>query len=331
VGVLLEGIRAGSEPYGSLGMPSRFRSGGGEYIGLPDSAYIAADLGVWHDGLLGSAFDPYKNPVFLNINGHYLEDEIDAKLLEFGYEKLDYQGVTYYALFEDYEQNLHYPLRMGAFNRIALLDDWLLAAPATDLLTALIDIHQGNGDGFMDSDLHRKLAEAVGVGILTEVFKDQTVIKDPGIPGNYMQLSLPIFQRYMDGPNKWGTLSDYNLTLAGYRIRDNVEEIAIALYYSDPSLAEKDRAEIEHRWNTYGVNLPNIYDNYPATEACAPLSTQVIKGEGYSILVASCPFKRGEANDRLLDTPTLWGGVPHRVLHPDLEELRDLQPYEATP
>ena len=77
---------------------------------------------------------------------------------------------------------------------------------------------------------------------------------------------------------------------------------------------------MEHRWNTYRVNLPTLNEDYLATKACAPFATEVINSEDYSILVARCPYKRSEETNILLNTTSLWNGVPHRVLYPDLED-----------
>ncbi|MEE9261886.1 MAG: hypothetical protein V3U95_04830, partial [Dehalococcoidia bacterium] len=191
-----------------------------------------------------------------------------------------------------------------------------------DLIASLINIHHGSGDSLIGSVPHRRLADAIGDGMLSGAFKSRAVIKDPGIPGNYAQLSLPIFQKYIDGPDKWQTLSDYDLTLAGYRITDGVEEIAIALYYPDPTLAERDGGELEHRWNTYRVNLPTLNEDYLATKACAPFTIRVIEEQDYSILIGTCPLKRGQFPDILLDQTYLWRAVPHWLLYPDPEELK---------
>ena len=62
------------------------------------------------------------------MNGEFLPGK--AK-----YDVLEHQGVAYYAMYEDYEDDLFCcPLRLSTLNRIAILDDWLLASIGTDML-----------------------------------------------------------------------------------------------------------------------------------------------------------------------------------------------------
>lgn len=64
----------------------------------------------------------------------------------------------------------------------------------------------------------------------------------------------------------------------------------------------------------------------PLTQLCAPLTTQVVEGRDYSVLIGICPMKRGQLPDAILDLPFLWRDVPHWLLYPDLEDLKSTQP-----
>jgi len=261
------------------------------------------------------------NPAFFNIEGRYQVTQVVSKLREFGYEEIDHQNIFYYALHEDNEPTLNYPLRTHTLNRMALTDDWFLAAAATDLIERLIDTRQG-GDSLLLSESHRELAQAIGEGLLTGSFRDAQVIKDPGSPSGFAASSLRLYEEYMEGPDKWEALSPYDLTLTGYRVRDGIEELVIALYYPDPASAQEDRAELEHRWNTLKVNFgASSREEGSLSQACDPLTSRIIEGQDHSIFIGSCPLKRGEFPDILLDQTYLWKAVPHWLLYPNLDEL----------
>ena len=320
---LLEFVAEGSPLYAILAIPNRLWTGGGEQIGLPKTSYLAFDLGMWYFTGFGLGSGPYSNPTFFNMEGRYQETQVVSKLREFGYEELDHQNISYYALHKDNEPTLNYPLRTHTLNRITLTDDWFLAAAATDPIESLIDTHQGRGDSLLQSESHRELAKALGKGLLTGAFRDALVIIDPGSPSGFPSASLRILEKYIEGPDKWEALSPYDLTLTGYRVRDGVEEMVIALYYPDPASAQRDRIELEHRWNTLKVNFgASSREEGPLSQACAPFTIRVIEEQDYSILIGTCPLKRGQFPDILLDQTYLWRGVPHWLLYPNLEELK---------
>jgi len=98
--------------------------------------------------------------------------------------------------------------------------------------------------------------------------------------------------------------------------------MVIALYYPNPASAQRDRIELEHRWNTLKVNFgASSLEEGPLSQACAPFTIRVIEEQDYSILIGTCPLKRGQFPDILLDQTYLWRAVPHWLLYPDPEEL----------
>ena len=308
--------------YGPLRIPESLWLGSGDQLGLPMAPYFAFDLGVWD--FTGLAVD---NPTYLNIRGRYEVDRIGSRLVDWEsedtgqkYDVLEHQGVAYYAMYEDYEDDLFCcPLRLSTLNRIAILDDWLLASIGTDMLEALIDLRSGRVDSLMDSKSHSQLAKAVGEGMLSGAFRDLASIEESLL--YFASFRPDVIEELMEDSQQWGALSPYALTLAGYRIIDSREEISIALLYNDPLTAKRDEAVLEHRWTTYMGDFATGSDPIPLTQACAPFTTEVIEGQGYSVLVGSCPLKRGEFPHVLLDQPYLWRLIPHLLLYPDLNHL----------
>ena len=226
------------------------------------------------------------SPTFLSLETTFQRDPVIAKLLESGSEEAEYRGVTYYTRNEDYIGSLEDPLtRFGPIlNRVAFNDDLFLAAPATSVMTSLIDVEQGTASSLADSRAHKALAQAVGSDLVAGMFWPFTWLNSDWVPRNIADYRGSVI---MDGPGRWESLSVYEVVLSGYRVREGVDEIVSALFYPDPEAAEGDAAELKHRWETYVV--PGSSEGPQLVQGCAPLTTRVIKGDDFSVLEASCP------------------------------------------
>ena len=319
-----EQLNQDSSPFALLAFPPGLKmSSGGQTIGLPGVPTLAFDLGIWYFTGLASA-GAYADPTFLNIEGRYVQEEIFSNMERLEFRKVDFKDTFYYALHQDNKPTLDYPFRTHTLNRIAVLDEWFLAAAATHQMQALIGVRDGSAGSLLESKAHRTLAEAAGSGLLSGAFKDAAVIRVPGSPTNFGGLSQGFMQPYVDGPKKWQPLAPFRLTLSGYRVRDHAEEIVIALYYDDPAAAQDDKAKLESRWNTFEWDFATTSDLIPLSDACSPFSAEAIMGPDYSLLVASCPIIRGRIEDRLIDNPYIWKAVPHFVLYPNLDDLNHI-------
>ena len=315
-----EQLNQGRDPFSHLALPPGLsRSSDGQTIGLPGVTTLAFDLGIWY--FTGFVSGPYANPTFFNIEGRYVQEQIFSNMEGLEFRKVDFKDTFYYALHQDNEPALDYPLKTHTLNRIAVLDDWFLAAAATRQMQALIGVRDGSSGSLLESKAHRTLAEAAGRGLLTGAFKGPSIIRDPGSPTNFRDLSQGLMQPYVDGPKKWQPLTPFRLTLSGYRVRDHAEEIVMALYYDDPAAAQDDKAKLESRWNTFEWDFATTSDLNLLSDACSPFSAEATKGPDYSLLVASCPITRGQIEDILIDNPYIWKAVPHFVLYPNLDDL----------
>ena len=190
------------------------------------------------------------------------------------YQKEDYKGTTYYTRSEDYLFPLRTepPLVYSALNRVVVKDDRMLAAPATFIIEDLIDVREGDAPSLLESDAHLSLAREVGEGLIGGGFLAQTWIAENTIGhsrGDY-GIDPDALDVYLAGPQRWGTLSDYNLALFGYRVLGESHETIIALYYPDPDAAEKDAEELKKRWDSFHVKI----DILPVSDLCSPLSVR---------------------------------------------------------
>ena len=220
-----------------------------------------------------------------------------------------------------------------SLNRVAVVGDWFLAAPATRILEELINLQTGHREGSLwDSEPHRVLVDSVdgrpvGGAFVTPIWVTEnwnTVNAGP----------VERLDKYLAGTDQWGQLSSHSLAFIGYVIRGEADEIVVALFYPDLDAAPADAAELELRWNSFHydplgrglVGAPE-HDDVPLTSSCAPFSTTVIQTPEHSVLVGRCPIIR-EEDDPSVQGPGLWTWLFSTrelpFLAPDLTELRKL-------
>jgi hypothetical protein len=296
-----------------------------DLIGLAGPPVAYSDSGVWY-------FTPRTSGTFgaprsLSIKGNWPQEQMVPKLLELGYKELEYQGVSYFALHEDYISELTHPLRNRSYaiNRIAFMGDRLLSAPATDLLTPLIDVQQGNVATVRESVPHVALTRALGNGLLAGIFHPHADLNPPD--------GVDFPAEHLSGPNAWQSLSPYEVALRGYRLRDGVDEFVIALYYNDPMAAAPDALELEFRWSTITTEREVNYrtKSFSVSTVCSPFSTEVIEGDDFSILIASCPIMKEAEEDNPFGSPYLWFELPRWFLAQDPHALQQAFDNRPTP
>jgi hypothetical protein len=90
--------------------------------------------------------------------GNLDEGLIDSKLIEQGYTKTDYSPYSYYGIRDDYSIDLRNNLSilvLGDMNRIAILDDTIIVAPATQFVTGVFDAMSGDTSTVIDIAVRR--------------------------------------------------------------------------------------------------------------------------------------------------------------------------------
>ena len=282
---------------------------------------VAFDLSVW-------SWQFGKRPrIFLLAEGNFDHGIVTGGLQALDYKKGDYAGTAYYWLNEDFDTSLiMHPLGLP-FNRVALLDDQIVAAPSTGILEQLIDANRGESPNLLESEPHRALTVAIGEGLLGGSFMPPHWIVENWNTVNTRSVSR--LDRYMEGPEQWGQLSPYHLAAFGYRVQEDVEETVLALYYPDHAAAARDSSELEKRWNSFHYDPKGPHGNpqeVPATLSCAPFSTTIIEGPDHSVLVGTCPVLRSEERNLAVKGPGLWSWLfstrELQFLVRDLKELK---------
>ena len=284
---------------------------------------VAFDLSTW------SWQSGNRTPTFLLAEGSFDRENVAGGLQALDYKEGDYAGTAYYWLNEDFAPSLHpLGLLLGLLlNRVALLEDQILAAPSTEILEQLIDANRGESPNLLESEPHRTLIQAIGEGLIGGAFMPPHWIVENWNTVNTGPVSR--LDRYMAGPEQWARLSPYDLALFGYRVQGDAEETLIALYYPDPAAAARDSAELEKRWNSFyydprgpGKDRKEV----PATLSCSPFSTAVIEGTDHSVLLGACAVLRTEEWNVEVKGPSLWGCLFFtRELQFLVRDLKELQ------
>ena len=271
---------------------------------------FALDLGIWHSSGIHHA------PNFTLMEGGQDIRDISNKLVDLGFEETSYRGTAYYKINEDFLLfDLRHPARFlkNSFNRTALVGDQVLATPATSILEDLIDIQKGDSPSLLESPPHLALARAVGDGMVGSVFLTPEWVTEnasgsftaqwrvANASGIYTDSTL--LDQHLTGPDPWALLSPYSLALFGYRVQGDAEETVIALYYPDPSGAERDARELEKRWNSFHLR---VKDNVPVAGSCSSLSATVERGGESSLIVATCSVIRSTEEGTTTRGPALW-------------------------
>jgi hypothetical protein len=284
---------------------------------------VASDLGIW-----GQRPNQGTGSTFLAVQGRRSNDTLAANLLALDFQPMDYKGETYYRLSEDYVMDFRHPLRTTTLllNRVALLDDWLIAAPATGIMERLIDASTGESPTLLQSEPHRVLAETVGRGMVGGAFITPNSILETWNQ-YYGQGPVERLDRYGSGPVQWGRLSPYTLGFMGYRVQSGSEEVVIAFYYPNLQAAQRDAEELEQRWRTFHQSVvPSGPVEMPVSRYCSPLSTEVIEHGDSSVLVGVCPVIRDAEPGPKSVGPTFWTRLLEagemQFLARDLEQLR---------
>lgn len=291
-----------------------------ELMGLDFRNY---EQGIW-------SWKPgYKSRTFMAFQGPIAGQQTTEKLEGLGFRTTSYLDTTYFELHEDFEYDIKSQLRgtEPLFNRLAVLGDSVLAAPATGIIESLIAARQPGSQTLMASLPHSSLANAAGDGLVSGAFFRPQWIAETWNSVNPRPADR--LDRYRAGAEAWGTLSDYGLALLGYRARENANEIVVALYYPATTSVEANSRELVARWNNY------LYDpsgplseaaDIPLNEACSPLSVQTIQHTDHSIIVGSCPIIKDEDTDSGTGDPSLWLWLFNtrqlEFLAPGIEDLK---------
>ncbi len=210
------------------------------------------DLLGWDwTGIDRAVFHDTPPPLGFNVlEGRFDSALIGQKLLAQGYEKDASGSYTYYRLNGDMEINLRTDLgqiAMAQLNRVAVLDNRLVIAPATDLMTGVLDAMSGSVTSVIDDPASSAVATSLGDALGAVLITPDRVLKVA--PGQ----KAPPFD--LPAAASWGRLHDYALVGLGYRDDGTDRYLDIVLYYANKADAAADGSELVSRLDSYQLNI----------------------------------------------------------------------------
>jgi hypothetical protein len=249
-------------------------------------------------------FDPGIVPppnTFTILEGSFDKELIINNLKALGYQKVDYYSFSYLSINADYNYDSSGQINplsrevLSAMNRIAVQENSLVAAPATKIMTDILETMGKKQKSVFDDTSCRALVTSMG-DVLSGVILTPERVMSPGLPRN--EEDIPKFQFAV--PPDWGTLNHYDMAGMGYKNNGKERFWTISLYYKDAQSAQADAEVLVKRLNSYvfntqfDQNLPGrsvkwqpLTDKY---EASKPRVQQYQEG---ATLTVECQFKTG--------------------------------------
>jgi len=184
---------------------------------------------------------------FSVCEGDFDEDLIKSKLAEQGYEEQEYGSFTYHRIFDDFEQSLESEmgqLVLASMNRVAVLEGTIVTAPATGIMTGILDAMAGDEVAVMDNPACKALAASLGEVLSAVIVTPDRVLNPHPESGEMSPFNFTI-------PEDWGLLHQYDMLGMGYK--NDGEECfwVISLYYKDAEAASADAGELVKRMEDY--------------------------------------------------------------------------------
>jgi hypothetical protein len=225
--------------------------------------------------------------------GNFDQDLIDTKLIEQGYEKQKYGSYSYYSFADDFSpdimgskiaQNV-----MADLNRIALFDNTLVTAPATEILTGIFDTLDGKENAVIDDPASQALADSLGEVLSAAIISPDRIVE----LSPEHSVGWPPFD--FDLPANWGRLHQYQLTGMGYKDDGQERYWVISLFYANAEDATADANTLANRMETYIFNTqykdnPNLAAT-PLTDMYEVGKPSVKSYPAGATLTVECRFK----------------------------------------
>jgi hypothetical protein len=197
------------------------------------------------DRILFSGIIPPKS---YSISGGNFDEELIAdKLAGLDYDMAEYGSYAYYTKGEDYNMNMDELSMMvlNSMNRLAVLNDTIIATPSTEKATALLDAIADNERSVIDTVSCRALADSLGE-VLTAVMTMPYRVTDYDENWDI----IPSFTYTI--PEDWGLLHRYGYSAIGYKTDGEERTLIISLFQgSGVDFAKYNAAELVKRMESY--------------------------------------------------------------------------------
>jgi hypothetical protein len=232
------------------------------------------------------------------LQGDLDQEVIEQRLINLGYREEPVNGMSYYAIRGDREQDLRSPTRqlgvLAQINRVFISEGVLAASPDTDPIVDVVGAFTGETPVLAADSAHSRLAVSLGQPLSAVLLPRQVALE----PDGRSELSQDTYER----PADWGAISHWEALATGYVREDGNSWWGISLFYPDPEAAEVDVEEIIDRMQGYRTAItPLMYPDmsaeglaraaehlYPIDEYCASLTPVHTSDESGSVLTVWC-------------------------------------------
>jgi hypothetical protein len=187
---------------------------------------------------------------FYVSEGKFDKDVIIGKLTDLGYQKIDYGSYSYYKINDDFSRgqpsNPVSEQVSAAMNRVAIIDNTIVIAPATDIMTGILDTLTGTAMPVTGDPACKALLSSLG-----EVLSGVLMNPERTLNLNHPQ-KMPPFKFTI--PPDWGILHQYDMTGIGFKNDGKERYWVISLYYKDAQDTAADADILASRMKNYIFN-----------------------------------------------------------------------------
>lgn len=226
-----------------------------------------APLDGWNGFMIDRAMYHETPPpwTFSVSEGEFDDVVIGEKLREQGYEETTYGTHAYYQKNDDMQiimMNEINSWMQAKLNRVAVSDNVVITAPATDIMTGILDAMSGDTESLEEKPSCRALSQEMG-----DVFYAVLIPRE-----RIMQLSPKQTQGPFDleAASGWEPLHEWETVSLGVRDDGTNQYFVISLYYTHAANAEADTSKLVSRMQSYAfgtmhesmerVDMPSAYE-----------------------------------------------------------------------
>lgn len=261
-----------------------------EHLGF---SQLTFDREIWSDGQLyrGSS-TPKLGSFFIGMD-ELDEQQLSERLLSLGYDQLEYRDITYLSNSREgywVDPSLTPSLEYGQMNRVHLDNDRLIAASSTERLTDILDLQLSNTPTLLDSIPHSALSRQLGNDVIATAFIPLGLVLEMqrgerGGSAGGEQYGGFFYEKYKE----WSDLHEFSQSAIAFVSDGMVDQLMVALYYSEPNAANADREEVERRLSEYYLDTPR--GSGSLSVICGSIYSETAVLDGGSVLTTKCIAK----------------------------------------
>lgn len=225
--------------------------------------------------------------VFAVNEGNFDAALIRQNLLDQGYEETKYGDYTYLWKNDDFKIDLTDEIGRevtASLNRVMVTEDLLITAPATDIMTGLLDAMSGDTKNAADMPSCRALAETLEDSLSVVFIPREAALSPSPHQTLYNHFNL-------SSARDWEPLHLYEMAALAYRDDGEERSMDVCLYYDNKSDAEADGDNLAARLESYVFFTFNDAEDIPLADIYDVGEPVVREYEKGATLTVSCRYQ----------------------------------------